>query len=285
MFSLMAFSPTLHNNCPLKYGVIIKCSQHFHQRRHFLKRLGLVNDTSNETTATVEDKEVFRDSLEDRKKTPSNDVGFYVQRNRSGLYDAHRNLLHEKLPYDQPQSWIHLTEKYQRKQFGRYGMASGIDPRICFNTKSVQMKEDFYRKNYQEPKSVHEMMDEVESARRKREEAQRKREADILKKMANLEQWKQELQMKIAKKEAEALAAKERKERLVEEVRRHFGYKIDPRDERFREVLEQKEKEEKKRMKEERRKMKDIRTMAKIIAHNAPASTSTSTTNTNDDNK
>lgn len=44
-----------------------------------------------------------------------------------------------------------------------------------------------------------------------------------------VDKWQKELNDKINKKEKEMLAAKERKERLVEEVRRQFGFKIDPR--------------------------------------------------------
>lgn len=65
-----------------------------------------------------------------------------------------------------------------------------------------------------------------------------------------MEKWTTDLETKIAKKEAALDAAKLRKERLVEEVRRHFGFKISPNDERFKEMLVQKEKEEKKKKKE-----------------------------------
>lgn len=51
----------------------------------------------------------------------------------------------------------------------------------------------------------------------------------VAKNMTKIEQWEKELHAKIYKKEQDMLAAKERKERLVEEVRRHFGFKIDPR--------------------------------------------------------
>lgn len=65
-----------------------------------------------------------------------------------------------------------------------------------------------------------------------------------------MNEWSTELRAKIAKKEAELEAARLRKERLVEEVRRHFGFKISPHDERFKEMLVQKEKEDKKKKKE-----------------------------------
>ena len=51
---------------------------------------------------------------------------------------------------------------------------------------------------------------------------------------------------------------------MVEEVRRHFGFKIDPRDERFKELLEQKEKEERKKAKEAKKKARQERITAKL---------------------
>lgn len=67
--------------------------------------------------------------------------------------------------------------------------------------------------------------------------------------MAKMGQWTAKLHERIAKKEAQLEAAKREKDRLVEEVRRHFGFKISPHDERFKEMLAQKEKEEKKKKK------------------------------------
>lgn len=51
---------------------------------------------------------------------------------------------------------------------------------------------------------------------------------------------------------------------MVEEVRRHFGFKIDPRDERFKELLEQKEKEERKKAKEAKKKARQERITLKL---------------------
>lgn len=82
------------------------------------------------------------------------------------------------------------------------------------------------------------------------------REAELAEKLAKMNQWTAELNAKIAKKEAELEAARLRKERLVEEVRKHFGFKISLHDERFKEMLAQKEKEEKKKKKEAKKKAK-----------------------------
>lgn len=66
----------------------------------------------------------------------------------------------------------------------------------------------------------------------------------------------------------DARVAKERKDRLIEEVRRHFGFKIDPRDERFKEMLELKEKAQKKALKEIKRAEKESKIMEKLVEGN-----------------
>lgn len=80
------------------------------------------------------------------------------------------------------------------------------------------------------------------------------REEEIEERLGKMGQWAAKLQEKIAKKEAQLETAKRDKERLIEEVRKHFGFKISPNDERFKEMLAQKEKEEKKKKKEAKKK-------------------------------
>lgn len=84
--------------------------------------------------------------------------------------------------------------------------------------------------------------------------------------MAKINQWSKEYHAKIAKKEADIKAAKDKRERLVEDIRREFGYKIDPRDERFKEALAKKEKEDKKRKKEAKKESQNARFMAQLLA-------------------
>ncbi|XP_055906270.1 growth arrest and DNA damage-inducible proteins-interacting protein 1 [Eupeodes corollae] len=185
--------------------------------------------------------------------------------NKSGLLVQHRKFLHNERPYSEPHSWIHLTEKYQRKQLGRYGLASGVDPRICFPTqKDIDAQERYEKVAF--PYTLQELLARAKNEDKLAKEQIQKREEEIEKKLEKLEQWKADLNAKIAKKEADALVARQRKERLVEEVRRHFGFKVDPRDERFKEMLEQKEKEDRKKQKEAKRKAKEEKMMAKLIA-------------------
>lgn len=83
------------------------------------------------------------------------------------------------------------------------------------------------------------------------------REEDIDKIVANFDKWKTALEAKVAKREAELTAAKQKKERMMEEMKEQFGYNIDQRDERFQQMLAEKEKEDKKRKKEEKKKLRN----------------------------
>lgn len=95
-----------------------------------------------------------------------------------------------------------------------------------------------------------------------------------------MDEWTAELNAKIAKKEAELEAARLRKERLVEEVRKHFGFKIEPYDERFKTMLAQKEKEEKKKKKEAKKqtKLEKLTSMAQKLSNDMSQEETTEST-------
>ncbi|KAH8295720.1 hypothetical protein KR018_005802 [Drosophila ironensis] len=178
---------------------------------------------------------------------------------RSGLLPQHKNVLLNRLPYEEPHSWIHRTEKYQRQAYGRYGAQSKVSPKICFDSAADQ------REPVMQLETLLKMLEKNRAQKAEEQQKIQSREDDIAKKMEKLNQWKADLHAKIAKREADAAAAIARKERLVEEVRRHFGFKVDTRDERFKEMLEQKEKEDKKKQKEAKRKAKEEKMMAKLV--------------------
>lgn len=207
---------------------------------------------------------LFVDEVEDEE---SRERRIAEIRNVSRLLPQHLNLLRNRNPYEEPQSWIHLTLKYNRTMYGRYGASSGVDPRLCFYTKSEIANRNEYEM-VAHPHTIQEMMGKNSNEKLAKIKAIKDREDDIDKKMQKLDQWSRELNDRIAKKEIEAKAAKERKERLVEEVRRQFGFKMDTRDERFQEMLALKEKEDRKKQKEAKRKVKEEKMLAKLIEKN-----------------
>lgn len=218
---------------------------------------------ANDTIIDDDDADSPANVLFEDDDIEAKEAAIEKNRNKSRLLPQHRNMVYDTMPYSEPQAWIHNTIKYKRMMFGRYGLASGIDPRLCFYTKrELDDQAEYERVAY--PFTLQQMMKENAVTKAENEEKIRKREDDIDKKMAKLDTWTRELNERIAKKEADAKAAKERKERLVEEVRRQFGFKLDVRDERFKELLAQKEKEDKKKQKEERRKIKEEKMLARL---------------------
>lgn len=232
-------------------------SNRLFQNIHYILVSNLHKNTELEESAEIPPS-FAEDEEEENIKLPPD---FF---NKSRLLTSHRKMLLEKQPYDEPHSWIHLTEKYQRKMFGRYGMASNVNPRICFPTPNALEDQRAYNK-IAYPYTLQEMIKRNKLEKENKLAAMIKRDEEIGKKIEKLDEWKKELRTKIAKKEADATAAKERKERLIEEVRRHFGFKVDPRDDKFKELLEQKEREDRKKQKEAKRKAKEDKMMAKLV--------------------
>ncbi|ENN73920.1 growth arrest and DNA damage-inducible proteins-interacting protein 1 [Dendroctonus ponderosae] len=197
------------------------------------------------------------------------------KRNKSRLKEADFRMLHEENPYPEATFWHHGTLKYLRRTFGRYGAASNVDPSICWPVKA-ELEDSMEYERVKYPETVTQMVQRVNAENAEKVRSDKQRQEDIVKKIEKNEQWKRELYAKIAKKEGEALEAKMRKDRLVEEVRRHFGYTVDPRDDRFKEMLEKKEKEQRKSLKEARKKAREEEMVKKLMSKQAKTPTAPS---------
>lgn len=128
-------------------------------------------------------------------------------RNKSGLNNSLRNILHGKNPYPEPKLWHHGTLKYIRKLYGTYGVASGVNPSICFPLKEeLDDKKEYERVAF--PKTIPQMIDEVKQNNREIEDRKMLRQKNIGENMKKLDQWKQDLYNRIQKKEKEMRAAK-----------------------------------------------------------------------------
>lgn len=175
---------------------------------------------------------------------------------KSRLSIGHRNLVNGRMPYDEPVHRFHNTVKYKRRMYGRYGNASDVDPGLAWPTaEDLEDVREYETVAY--PLTIQEMQ-RNESERLEKEHREIvMRQEKIHDNMKNLNGWLKEVKEKAAKKVQEAQQAKEKKERLIEEVKKHFGYKMDPKDERFKEMLVKREKEEKKKVKDEKKKIRE----------------------------
>ncbi|KAG5320534.1 G45IP protein, partial [Acromyrmex heyeri] len=178
------------------------------------------------------------------------------KRNKSRLNPKDRNILMDKPPYEQPIEWYHNTVRYKKRMLGRYGFEGNKEPAgFAWPTpKEVKILQEYERVAF--PESLQERWKKLEEKKRIKAEKV-KAEDEIAEKLSKVDQWTAELNARVAKKKAEMEAARLHKERLVEEIRKHFGFRISPHDERFKTMLQQKEKEEKKKKKEAKKKAKD----------------------------
>ncbi|XP_047545792.1 growth arrest and DNA damage-inducible proteins-interacting protein 1 [Vanessa atalanta] len=209
--------------------------------------------------------------IDDTEDVQAKEAEIEKKRNKSGLTQAHYNIINGRRPYEEPKCIAHLTVKYSRKMYGKYGIASGVNPSLCWPTREeLKEKKEFESVAY--PYTIKEVMDSVEIKRQEQKLKTEQREMELASKFAKLDQWKKELNDKINKKANEVKAAKQKKERLVEEVRRHFGFTLDPRDERFQEMLAKREKEQKKLEKQARMEAKEKIMIAKLQQKNVEIS-------------
>lgn len=131
-----------------------------------------------------------------------------------------------------------------RANYARFGKESKLNPGICWPTREEVLETIEYDKIF-EP-SLDTRLKKVEESRLAEEKRKQEVEEEVDKNMANLDKWIADFHAKNEKKEAEQLALKQKKEKLIDEICEYLGYDIDPRDPRFQEAVEQRNKEQKK---------------------------------------
>lgn len=241
----------------LRLNLILRQSRLLFSSRH--KATSGSIDIEKLDTENITDINVIDEEYKERERK------LELSRNKSGLKPFDYNRLHGRVPYplEAAMHWSHRTLKYQQKMYGTYGESSGFDPIYCWPTQqALQCK--IAKEAIAYPYTIQQTAQDAKVAREEKERLIWQRQAEVGKRMDKLDAWKHELHAKIAKKEKEALDAKSRKDRLVEDVRRHFGYTVDPKSDKFKEMLEKKEKEQKKIIKEAKRKAKEEKMLGKI---------------------
>ncbi|GFU07118.1 gadd45gip1 [Nephila pilipes] len=142
-------------------------------------------------------------------------------------------------------------QKYRlRHYYARYGEASKLNPGMCWPTREEVLETMKYDKIF-EP-SLEERIKNVKANQLAKEKLKKEIDDEVEKNMANLDKWIAEYHAKIEKKESKVQELKLQRERLVEEISEYLGYDIDPRDPRFKEAVEQRDKEKKKALKAKR---------------------------------
>lgn len=186
-----------------------------------------------------------------------------VDTNVSGLREWHRRKYHGKHPVVNAETQHLSGLRFQRKVWAQYGAKTGIDPAVGWPVKE-EWDDKMEYESLASPDTLQEIIRKYKEEKMAKEEAIRERMDAIDAKMVNLEKWKKEVVDKKRKKERELQAAKDKHDQLIEEVKEYLGFKVDSKDPRFKEILEKKELEEKKRAKEAKKKEKQAKALAKL---------------------
>ncbi|XP_068606370.1 large ribosomal subunit protein mL64 [Brachionichthys hirsutus] len=146
------------------------------------------------------------------------------------------------------------TAKYDRKLFGRYGSASGIDPTSLWPSHEQLDKIIAEEKEWHPPLEV--MLKNIE-AKEKEENAKRlAREKLIAGNMAKMPKMVADWRREKFEKKNKLREEKARRNKLLIQARERFGSSLDHRSTKFKELVEEMQKEERKQQKIMKRKMK-----------------------------
>ncbi|KAF7220574.1 large ribosomal subunit protein mL64 [Nothobranchius furzeri] len=161
------------------------------------------------------------------------------------------------------------TARFDRKLFGRYGSASGVDPASLWP--SHRELEDMVAEESQWHPPLEVMLKNIEAKAAEETAKRLAKEKLIAANMAKMpkmiEDWRQ------AKKESRKKLKEEkaRKAKLLAEAKERFGSAIDPRSPKFLEMVAEIEKEEKKKRKLLKRRLREEQAAAPAAADGAAA--------------
>merc|ERR1719220_1790276 len=179
----------------------------------------------------AEEKEYLR-SLEEKEREARAE---YIEerRNKSRLSASHLQIVKGEMPYVGSIFHYHaghVSKEHKRSQMSKYGKKqTGVEPGQCWPTQhEVQLARE-WEQLYQE-KPLKQMIDEARQSVEDAHQSKLEREKEVLKNLEQMDrqvkQWKDRMGAKTRMLDAE----KERREKVLEELRLEFGYVINPED-------------------------------------------------------
>merc|ERR1712192_246282 len=197
-----------------------------------------------------EEKEYLR-SMEEKEREARAE---YIQerRNKSRLSASHRQIVRGEMPYEGSifhYNSDHMSKEHKRSQMSKYGKKqTGVEPGQCWPTQDeVQLARE-WEQLYQE-KPLKQM---IEEARQKVEDAHQKRLDREKEGLKNLEAMD-----RMGAKTRMLDQERERREKVLEELRLEFGYVVNPEDNYMKGRISERErvliKEEKEKKRQEKK--------------------------------
>ncbi|XP_046544829.1 growth arrest and DNA damage-inducible proteins-interacting protein 1-like [Haliotis rubra] len=154
--------------------------------------------------------------------------------------------------------------RYRRRNYAKFGDESGFDPRKCWPTRR-ELRDEIKLEKEWEP-TLDSMMKNIQRRKQADEAKMAKRVEMITKNMEKMDGWIKEYHQREEKRTEEVKQRELKKKKLLDDAMAFFGYKVDPRDEKFKEMLEAKAKEEKRLAKQKKKETQTAKLMARIQA-------------------
>nr|XP_048290665.1 growth arrest and DNA damage-inducible proteins-interacting protein 1 [Myodes glareolus] len=147
-----------------------------------------------------------------------------------------------------------LGPRYAAKQFARYGAKSGVAPASLWpSPEQLRELEAEEREWYPSLATMQESLRTQQQAQEARRRAREQHISECMAKMPQMiENWRRQKRERWEKAQAD----KERRARLQAEAQERLGYHVDPRSARFQELLQDLDKQQRKRLKEEKQRQK-----------------------------
>ncbi|XP_075545555.1 growth arrest and DNA damage-inducible proteins-interacting protein CRIF [Dermacentor variabilis] len=169
-----------------------------------------------------------------------------------------------KLEYTFPEYEYEYRISYMRKDYAKFGRATGINPGLLWPSKEelqdlVHIENKFYP-------TLQDLWEKDRAKQKAEVEARRQREEEVEKNMAKLTDARIAMLEREATRKAKADEERQQREQMILEVREYIGYNVEPSDPKFKEVMAMKEEERKKVQKEARKKAKQEKMLAKLMA-------------------
>uniref|UniRef100_A0A4P6D8X1 Large ribosomal subunit protein mL64 n=1 Tax=Rhodnius prolixus TaxID=13249 RepID=A0A4P6D8X1_RHOPR len=172
-------------NLSMNFGKLISRSSVI--RKSYLK---LINSNCRLLSKASEEKapsELYSVRGDDNLKAylEEKEAEIEAKRNKSMLRPQHHNILHGKVPYNEPVCDIHSSLRYKKRMFGRYGYESGVNPGALWpSTEEIEERMEYEKVAY--PYTIPEMWEKV---RQRREEEEKQYQKGKLNWRTMLKSW------------------------------------------------------------------------------------------------
>lgn len=153
-----------------------------------------------------------------------------------------------------------------RKNYARFGRESGIPAGIMWPSREEIEELHKYETETLKIPTLQESWKRVGERKKTEADKVRLRDEDVDKRMAKMGAEMAAFRARQKKADETIAAEKKKREALMEEAKEVLGYHVDPRDKRFQELLDAKEKEQQKLVKQQKKKEKEAKAVARLTS-------------------